>query len=69
MVVTTKDYLLHYDPRNRDEWYKRAQGDLAIVERILHLLEFSQEELAYADLRGLTDKAYEKMEMTTMASQ
>ena len=69
LLLQHEDYLLHYDPRSRDEWYKRAQGDLAIVERILHLLEFSPEELGYADLRGLTDKAYEKMEMTPMVSQ
>jgi hypothetical protein len=59
-------YLLHYEPRSKGEWYKRAKGDLALTDRILQLLEFSQEELAYADLHGLTEKAYEKIETNPM---
>ena len=69
LLLQHEFYLLHYDPRNRDEWYKRVKGDLALAERILQLLEFSEEELAYADLRGLTEQAYQNMETNSMVPQ
>jgi hypothetical protein len=69
LLLQHEHYLLHYDPRNRDEWYKRVKGDLALAERILQLLEFSEEELTYADLRGLTEQAYQNMKTGSMVPQ
>lgn len=55
LLLEHEYYLLHYDPRSRDEWLKRVQGDLALAERILQLTGLTSEELAYADFRGLTE--------------
>ncbi len=62
LLMQHEFYLLRNDPRAGDEWYKRATGDLALAERIMQLLSFSEEETAYADLRGLTEAAYRVIE-------
>jgi hypothetical protein len=61
LLMEHEYYLLHHDPRQRGEWHKRAQGDCALAERILQLIGFTPEEQAYADLRGLTEEAYQNI--------
>ena len=61
LLMEHEFYLLRNDARNRDEWHKRARGDLALAERIMQLLGFSDVELAFADLRGLTEDAHQRL--------
>ena len=61
LLLQHEFYLLRNDPRAGAEWYKRAWGDLALAERIMQLLDFTHEEIAYADLAGLTEAAYQNI--------
>jgi hypothetical protein len=50
LLMEHEFWLLQYDPRKRDTFERRAREDAALGNRLLSLLEFSEEERAYLAL-------------------
>lgn len=53
LLIRHEYWLLLYDPRQHDTWARRVSEDASLVERVMSLLEFSDEERAFMEILQL----------------
>lgn len=53
LLIRHEYWLLLDDPHQRDTWARRVSEDASLVERVMSLLEFSEEERAFMEITSL----------------